>query len=439
MKKFISIVLTAMIVLSLFVAVPAYATIPIEYAKGTVLEVKVTMDSVDEDISAIQGTLSYVPQLQYVEDSFSAPHFPDMCKNIISDESYYTFRFNTTNVDNFYNIKSDHIVCSMKFTAVDDVPAEPFIATINDIYRVEDVTFVDIDKTCAVSISVLYDPIQPTTEEPTTAEPTTEAPTTAEPTTVEPTTDAPTTAEPTTAEPTTDAPTTAEPTTAEPTTDAPTTAEQTTAEPTTAAPTTAEPTTAEPTTAAPTTAEPTTAEPTTVAPTTAEPTTKPAVKTPSLTFTKKSAQAGATFTLSVKNKGTNKVTFSTSNAKIAKVNSNGVITTLQRGAVTIKVKVGTKTLSCKVTVTNSPVIKDGKKYLSSKYYTVKKGKTISFKIYRKASAINNVYKTSNKKIAKITSKANATKLVIKGLKKGKATLTVKVNGVKSFNINVNVK
>ena len=424
MKKFISIVLTAMIVLSLFVAVPAYATIPIEYAKGTVLEVKVTMDSVDEDISAIQGTLSYVPQLQYVEDSFSAPHFPDMCKNIISDESYYTFRFNTTNVDNFYNIKSDHIVCSMKFTAVDDVPAEPFIATINDIYRVEDVTFVDIDKTCAVSISVLYDPIQPTTEEPTTAEPTTEAPTTAEPTTAEPTTDAPTTAEQTTAEPTTDAPTTAEPTTAEPTT---------------AAPTTAEPTTAEPTTAAPTTAEPTTAEPTTVAPTTAEPTTKPAVKTPSLTFTKKSAQAGATFTLSVKNKGTNKVTFSTSNAKIAKVNSNGVITTLQRGAVTIKVKVGTKTLSCKVTVTNSPVIKDGKKYLSSKYYTVKKGKTISFKIYRKASAINNVYKTSNKKIAKITSKANATKLVIKGLKKGKATLTVKVNGVKSFNINVNVK
>ena len=394
MKKFISIVLTAMIVLSLFVAVPAYATIPIEYAKGTVLEVKVTMDSVDEDISAIQGTLSYVPQLQYVEDSFSAPHFPDMCKNIISDESYYTFRFNTTNVDNFYNIKSDHIVCSMKFTAVDDVPAEPFIATINDIYRVEDVTFVDIDKTCAVSISVLYDPIQPTTEEPTTVEPTTDAPTTAEPTT---------------------------------------------AEPTTAAPTTAEPTTAEPTTAAPTTAEPTTAEPTTVAPTTAEPTTKPAVKTPSLTFTKKSAQAGATFTLSVKNKGTNKVTFSTSNAKIAKVNSNGVITTLQRGAVTIKVKVGTKTLSCKVTVTNSPVIKDGKKYLSSKYYTVKKGKTISFKIYRKASAINNVYKTSNKKIAKITSKANATKLVIKGLKKGKATLTVKVNGVKSFNINVNVK
>ena len=394
MKKFISIVLTAMIVLSLFVAVPAYATIPIEYAKDTVLEVKVTMDSVDEDISAIQGTLSYVPQLQYVEDSFSAPHFPDMCKNIISDESYYTFRFNTTNVDNFYNIKSDHIVCSMKFTAVDDVPAEPFIATINDIYRVEDVTFVDIDKTCAVSISVLYDPIQPTTEEPTTVEPTTDAPTTAEPTT---------------------------------------------AEPTTAAPATAEPTTAEPTTAAPTTAEPTTAEPTTVAPTTAEPTTKPAVKTPSLTFTKKSAQAGATFTLSVKNKGTNKVTFSTSNAKIARVNSNGVITTLQRGAVTIKVKVGTKTLSCKVTVTNSPVIKDGKKYLSSKYYTVKKGKTISFKIYRKASAINNVYKTSNKKIAKITSKANATKLVIKGLKKGKATLTVKVNGVKSFNINVNVK
>ena len=244
----------------------------------------------------------------------------------------------------------------------------------------------------------------------------------------------PTTQAPTTQAPTTPEPTTPEPTTAAPTTQAPTTEAPTTAEPTTQAPTTQAPTTPEPTTAAPTTVAPTTAEPTTQAPTT-----QPATKAPSLTFTKKSAMAGSRFTLGVKNKGSNKVTFTTSNKKIATVTSKGVITTLQKGSATIKVKVGTKTLSCKITVTNNPVLKRARTYLNSKKtYKIKKGKTLVFKLYRRASTIKNVYKSTNKKIAKITSKAAADKIVVKGYKVGKATITIKINGVKTYKMKVKV-
>ena len=49
------------------------------------------------------------------------------------------------------------------------------------------------------------------------------------------------------------------------------------------------------------------------------------------------------------------------------------------------------------------------------------------------------HKTSNKKIAKITSKATAKKITIKAYKKkGKAVVTLKVNGV-TFKIKVKVK
>lgn len=83
----------------------------------------------------------------------------------------------------------------------------------------------------------------PTTAAPTTGSTTTVAPTTAAPTTVAPTTAAPTTVAPTTSAPTTVAPTTTAPTTVAPTTTAPTTVAPTTTVPTTEAPTTTAPTT----------------------------------------------------------------------------------------------------------------------------------------------------------------------------------------------------
>ncbi len=110
-----------------------------------------------------------------------------------------------------------------------------------------------------------------------------------------------------TTSPSTQTPTTQTPTTPEPTTQTP--------EPTTQTPTTPEPTTQAPTTVAPTTQAPTTVAPTTQAPTTPQPSTK----APSLTFTKKSIKAAGKVTLAVKNKGSNKVTFTSSNKRIATV------------------------------------------------------------------------------------------------------------------------
>lgn len=60
---------------------------------------------------------------------------------------------------------------------------------------------------------------------------------------------------------------------------------------------------------------------------------------------------------------------------------------------------------------------------AKKAYTVKAGKKVSLKaVASDGSKIT--YKTSNKKIAKVTSKG-----VVKGVKKGKATITIKANGV----------
>ena len=435
MKKFISIVLSLTLILSLATVFPAFATIPILYAKDTVLKVTVTMPNVDSEITAIDGYLSYSKELTPKENSFETPHFSDMRSYTEANGDEYLLKFNTTSLIN-YDIRPDNTLCSIIFTVNEDIALLPFSATIVDVCYVNGTTFYDVPKDCEYTVTMIYDPIEPTTDAPTTAEPTTEEPTTEEPTSepvTEPSTEAPSTEAPTTA-PVTDEPTTEAPTTGDPTTEAPTTAE-----PTTEAPTTAEPTTEAPTTAEPTTVAPTTAEPTTEAPTTQPTTTQPATKKPSLTYTKKSIAAAGKFTLSVKNKGTAKTTYSTSNKKVATVTSKGVVTGLQRGAVTITVKVGTTKLTCKVVVTNNPIAKiGGKSVSSSKTYKIKKGKTLTVKLYRRVAAIKNVVTTSNKKVAKITSKANADKVTVKGIKIGKATIKIKINGVRTFTVKAKV-
>lgn len=89
-----------------------------------------------------------------------------------------------------------------------------------------------------------------------------------------------------------------------------------------------------------------------------------------------------------------------------------------------------KKLTCKVTVTIAPK-------LSKTTVNVKKGNIAVVKISGKVSTINNKY--TNTSVAKITSKTNDVTLKIKGLKKGTTTLKIKVNGVKTLNLKVNVK
>ena len=125
--------------------------------------------------------------------------------------------------------------------------------------------------------------------------------------------------------------------------------------------------------------------------------------------------------------------------KTVAIVKNGKVTALKKGNTNIVVTLTNgKKLYCKVKVTTSPTIKVGKKKYSKKTtYSIKHGKKLIVSVSGKAKSIGNKYKTTNKKIAKITSKATAKKIVIKAYKKGKAKITVKVNGV-SFTIDIRV-
>ncbi len=159
-------------------------------------------------------------------------------------------------------------------------------------------------------------------------------------------------------------------------------------------------------------------------------------KTPKLSATSASLKAGAVKTVKVTN-GT-AVSWSSSKKSVATV-KNGKITALKKGSakITATLSDGSK-LTCNVKVTTSPAIKaGGKKFSSRTTYSLKKGGYLKVKITGKADSVNNVYKTSNKKVAKVTSSKSAKTVKIKGVKAGKAVITVKVNGV-SFKIKVRV-
>ena len=123
-------------------------------------------------------------------------------------------------------------------------------------------------------------------------------------------------------------------------------------------------------------------------------------------------------TLKVTTNLTDKITWKSSNTKVASVNSKGVVTAKAKGTAVITASCGEYQVTCKITVKN-PSLK-----LSKSSATVKVGKTT--KISAKATPSGKVtYKSSNSKIATVSSKG-----VVKGKKKGTAKITVTCNGVK---------
>ena len=113
-----------------------------------------------------------------------------------------------------------------------------------------------------------------------------------------------------------------------------------------------------------------------------------------------------------------KVTFTSSNPKVAAVNkTTGKVTAKAKGSAVITAKCGDVKVTCKVTVKNPTLT------LNKTSASVKVGKTT--KITAKAAPSGKVtYKSGNKKIATVSS--NGT---IKGIKKGTAKITVTCNGV----------
>lgn len=113
-----------------------------------------------------------------------------------------------------------------------------------------------------------------------------------------------------------------------------------------------------------------------------------------------------------------KVTFTSSNPKVAAVNkTTGKVTAKAKGTAVITAKCGDVKATCKVTVKNPTLT------LNKTAVSVKAGKTT--KITAKAAPSGKVtYKSNNKKIATVSSKGT-----IKGIKKGTAKITVTCNGV----------
>lgn len=151
-----------------------------------------------------------------------------------------------------------------------------------------------------------------------------------------------------------------------------------------------------------------------------------------LSATNVSLKSGATKTIKVLN---GKVkSYKVTNNKVAKVNSKGVVTALNKGKTTVIVtlKDGNK-LNCKVNVTTAPK-------LSKSTVNLKVGQSAKIKIYGKAKGIEFGISGRNKNIKVWLYKMkDATGFEVEGLKKGKTTLKVKVNNVKTLTLKVNVK
>lgn len=151
----------------------------------------------------------------------------------------------------------------------------------------------------------------------------------------------------------------------------------------------------------------------------------PVVK-PGITAKVSQVYVGKKATIKVtKTKVTGKVTFKSSNKKVATVNSKGVITGKKAGKAVITVKVGkyTKKLTVKVKKPSFKLVKSSVK--------LKKGNKTTIRV--KAAPVSKVtYKTSNKKVATVNSKG-----VVTAKKKGTAKITVKCNGItRTFKVTV---
>lgn len=126
-----------------------------------------------------------------------------------------------------------------------------------------------------------------------------------------------------------------------------------------------------------------------------------------------------------------KLTYTSSNKKVATVSKNGVVTAKQAGTAKITVKSGSKKVTVTITVPKTKTTA----ITVAKDITVKKGKTYSLKakVAPKNSDEKITYTSSNKKIATVTKSGK-----VKGVKKGTATITVK-SGSETVKVNVTVK
>lgn len=158
-----------------------------------------------------------------------------------------------------------------------------------------------------------------------------------------------------------------------------------------------------------------------VLPVQSAPVTVQAASTVKLNKTKVTLIKGQSVTLKIT--GTSKkVTWSTSNKKVATVTSKGKVTAAGKGNATITAKVNGKKYNCKVTV-ETPAI-------SKTSVSVQRYRTCTLKMSGTSQKVT--WSTSNKDVATVNSKGKVT-----AKKEGTATITAKVLG-KKYNCKVKV-
>ena len=167
---------------------------------------------------------------------------------------------------------------------------------------------------------------------------------------------------------------------------------------------------------------------------------KVTVKVPStkvtISKTSVSINKGKTYTLKgtmSPSNTTDTLKWSSSNTKIAKVSSAGVVTAVEKGTATITVKTTSgKTATCKVTVK----IPSTKVALSKTSISIYKGKTYTLKgtLTPGNSTDTLKWSSSNTKAASVSGSG-----VVKGISAGTATITVKTSSGKTAVCKVTVK
>ena len=133
---------------------------------------------------------------------------------------------------------------------------------------------------------------------------------------------------------------------------------------------------------------------------------------------------GKTTKLYINIKGTkSKVKWSSTNKRIATVNSKGIVKGVKKGTVKIIAKVDKKQYSCKVHV-ETPSI-------SNKNIDLSVGKNVTLKMNGTKQKVT--WSSSDKKIASVNKKG-----IVKGIKKGNAIITANIGG-KKYTCKVTVK
>lgn len=112
---------------------------------------------------------------------------------------------------------------------------------------------------------------------------------------------------------------------------------------------------------------------------------------------------------------TKKVTWSSSNKKVAKVSAKGVVTAVKKGAATITAKTGKQKLTCKVTVKNPTI--------SESDIALDLGETKQLKVSHAVGKVK--WSSSDKTVATVSGKG-----LVMALKEGTAKITAVASGVK---------